>query len=123
MNAILSIKPEYAMKLLSGEKLFEYRKTVFRRPLDKVYIYASSPICMIVGEFRIDDVLESSPTELWTATRTASGVTRSFFFRYFKGKSKAYAIKVKDVVSYAIPLSPYTVQEDFKAPQNYIYVK
>lgn len=123
MNAILSIKPEYAIKLLSGEKLFEYRKTVFRRPVDKVYIYASSPICMIIGEFRIDDVLESSPTELWKATRTASGVTRSFFFRYFKGKSKAYAIKVKDVVSYAIPLSPYTVQEDFKAPQNYIYVK
>lgn len=123
MNAILSVKPEYAMKLLSGEKLYEYRKTVFRRPVEKVYIYASSPICMIVGEFRIDDVLEATPNELWASTRSASGVTRSFFFRYFKGKKKAYAIKVKDVVSYAIPLSPYTVQEDFKAPQNYIYVK
>ena len=123
MNAILSVKPEFAFKLLSGEKRYEYRKTVFRLPVDKVYIYASSPICMIVGEFRIDDVIESTPTELWAATRSASGVTSSFFFRYFNGKSKAYAIKVKDVVSYAIPLSPYTVQEDFKAPQNYIYVK
>ena len=123
MNAILSVKPEYAMKILSGEKLYEYRKTVFRRPVEKVYIYASSPICMIVGEFRIDDVLEATPNELWASTRTASGVTRSFFFRYFKGKSKAYAIKVKDVIAYPNPVSPYKVREDFKAPQSYIYVK
>ena len=51
MNAILSVKPEYAMKILAGEKQYEYRKTIFRRPVEKVYIYASSPVCMIVGEF------------------------------------------------------------------------
>ena len=123
MNAILSVKPEYATKILSGEKLYEYRKTVFRRPVEKVYIYASSPVCMIVGEFQIDHILKESPKTLWDITHSESGVNKAFFFRYFKGKSKAYAIKVKDVVSYAIPLSPYTVQEDFKAPQNYIYVK
>lgn len=123
MNAILSIKPEYAMKLLSGEKLFEYRKTVFRRPVEKVYIYASSPICMIVGEFRIDDVLEATPNELWASTRSASGVNRSFFFRYFKGKKMAYAIKVKDIVSYSTPVSPYNICQNFRAPQNYIYLK
>lgn len=111
------------MKLLSGEKLYEYRKTVFRRPVEKVYIYASSPICMIVGEFRIDDILEATPNELWASTRTASGVTRSFFFRYFKGKSKAYAIKVKDVVAYPTPVSPYNICQNFRAPQNYIYLK
>ena len=49
MNAILSVKPEYATKILTGEKLYEYRKTVFCRPIEKVYIYASSPVCMIVG--------------------------------------------------------------------------
>ena len=111
------------MKILSGEKLYEYRKTVFRRPVEKVYIYASSPICMIVGEFRIDDVLEATPNELWASTRTAPGVTRSFFFRYFKGKSKAYAIKVKDVVAYPTPVSPYNICQNFRAPQNYIYLK
>lgn len=111
------------MKILSGEKLYEYRKTVFHRPVDKVYIYASSPVCMIVGEFRIDDIFEATPSELWTATHTNSGVSRSFFFHYFKGKPKAYAIKVKDVVAYPIPVSPYKVRKDFKAPQSYIYVE
>lgn len=110
------------MKILAGEKLYEYRKTIFRRPVEKVYIYASSPICKIVGEFRISDILEDSPNKLWTVTNAASGVTRSFYFRYFKGKSKAFAIKVKDVIAYPTPINPNVFREDFKAPQSFVYI-
>lgn len=123
MNAILSVKPEYATKILSGEKLYEYRKTIFRRPVKKVYIYASSPVCMIVGEFQIDHILQDSPKSLWNLTHSASGVSKAFFLRYFKGKSLGYAIRLKEVVSYPSPLSPLKLREDFKAPQNYIYVE
>ena len=123
MNAILSVKPEYATKILSGEKLYEYRKTVFRRTVEKVYIYASSPVCMIVGEFQIDHILQDSPKALWNLTHSESGVTKAFFLRYFKGKPFGYAIRLKEVVSYPAPISPFRLREDFKAPQNYIYVE
>ncbi len=38
---LLSIKPEFASAIFSGEKLYEFRKAVFRnRSVDKVYVYA-----------------------------------------------------------------------------------
>ena len=123
MNAILSVKLEYAMKILAGEKQYEYRKTIFRRPVEKVYIYASSPVCMIVGEFQIDHVLQESPKALWNLTHSESGITKAFFLRYFKGKPLGYAIRLKEVVSYPVPISPFRLRDDFKAPQNYIYVE
>lgn len=123
MNAILSVKPEYAKKILSGEKTFEYRKVVFKQPVEKVYIYATSPVRMIVGEFQIDRILRDSPKALWNITHGGSGVTQSFFNRYFKGKSLGYALRLKEVIAYSVPLSPFSLREDFKAPQNYIYVK
>ena len=123
MNAILSVKPEYAMKILAGEKQYEYRKTICRRPVEKVYIYASSPVCMIVGEFQIDYVLQESPKALWNITHSESGVTKAFFNRYFMGKPLGYAIRLKEVVAYPVPISPFRLREDFKAPQNYIYVE
>ena len=123
MNAILSVKPKYAMKILAGEKQYEYRKTIFRRPVEKVYIYASSPVSMIVGEFQIDYVLQESPKAVWDITHSESGVTKAFFKRYFMGKSLGYAIRLKEVVAYPVPISPFRLREDFKAPQNYIYVE
>lgn len=123
MNAILSVKPEYATKILSGEKLYEYRKTVFSRPVEKVYIYASSPVRMIVGEFQIDHILRESPGVLWNLTHSESGVSKAFFRRYFKGKPFGYAIRLKEVVPYPVPISPFRLREDFKAPQNYIYIE
>ena len=123
MNAILSVKPECAMKILAGEKQYEYRKTIFLRPVEKVYIYASSPVSMIVGEFQIDYVLQESPKALWDITHSESGVTKAFFKRYFMGKSLGYAIRLKEVVAYPVPISPFRLREDFKAPQNYIYVE
>lgn len=32
MKAMLSIKPEYVERILSGEKTYEFRRTIFRRP-------------------------------------------------------------------------------------------
>lgn len=123
MNAILSVKPEYASKILSGEKLYEYRKSIFRRNVKKVYIYASSPICMIVGEFQIDHILQEPPTTLWDITQNESGVTKEFFNRYFKDKQIGFAIRIKKVISYPIAISPFCLCKDFIPPQNYIYVQ
>jgi len=43
MNVILSIKPEYVRKILTGEKKFEYRKRIWKDKVKKIYIYSSRP--------------------------------------------------------------------------------
>ena len=53
MHALLSIKPEYAEKILKGEKLVEFRIVAFAQEVSKIFIYATSPVCRIVGEFEV----------------------------------------------------------------------
>ena len=65
MKIILSIKPQYCDEIFAGEKRFEYRRKMFKRSVESVLVYATSPICKIVGEFEIDQVLEYTPESLW----------------------------------------------------------
>ena len=98
MNVILSIKPKFVKEIFEGRKIFEYRKTIFKKPVDKVYIYSSSPVCRIVGEFKVKNIITDTPENLWEETKEYSGITRLFFDSYFEGKRIAYALKIEDVV-------------------------
>ena len=55
---LLSIRPEFAEKILDGRKRFEFRRTIFRDTnVTKAIIYASRPVCRVIGEFEIEEVL------------------------------------------------------------------
>ena len=124
MNLILSIKPQYAQMILDGSKRYEYRKMIpIRNDIDRVYIYATKPICRIVGEFTLDGIIADSPQKVWAATARHGGITEAFFNDYFKGKDKAYALKIGDVIKYDVPIDPKKVITDFTAPQNFMYTK
>ena len=70
MKALLSIKPEFVDKIRTGEKLFEYRKAVFKRQdVKSVVIYSTMPEGKIIGEFEIGEIIKSRPSELWEATK------------------------------------------------------
>ena len=77
MNVILSIKPEFVEKILSGVKKYEYRKTAFKRPVSRVYIYSSSPVKRIVAEFMLETVLSDSPIKIWEKTKDFSGIEKN----------------------------------------------
>ena len=124
MNLIISIHPHYAQMILDGSKRYEYRKSIPQRhDIQKVYIYATMPICRIVGEFTLDGIIADSPQKVWAATARQGGITEAFFFDYFKSRNKAYALKVGKVIKYSEPLDPKVVITDFTAPQNFMYEK
>ena len=57
-TVLLSIKPEFAEKIFDGTKKFEFRKTIFKNNnVQKVIVYASSPVQKVIGEFSIEDIL------------------------------------------------------------------
>ncbi len=45
---LLSFKPSVYEKILSGEKIFEHRRSFPNGPI-KAYMYVSSPVCAITG--------------------------------------------------------------------------
>lgn len=122
MNVILSIKPEFVEKIFSGEKKYEYRKVLFKQKVDTVYIYASRPICKIVGEFKIAEILCDTPEDIWKQTKCKSGVSKKFFDKYYKGKDKAVALKIRECKEYKEGINPESIVPNFKVPQSFIYV-
>lgn len=123
MKVLLSIKPEYAEKIFSGEKKYEYRKVIFRRDVSTVVVYATCPVGRVIGEFEIDSVLSECPLDLWEKTKEFSGITKSFFAAYFSGREKGYAIKVGRTKRYKEALPPREVfDEGFVAPQSFRYI-
>ena len=123
MNVILSIRPNFCQLIFDGQKKYEYRKRVFARSdVDKVYIYATKPICRIVGYFTIDEVIEDSPNNMWKTTHEGSGISKEYFDAYFRGCDMAHAIAIGEVVKFDTPIDPKEVIKNFTAPQNYMYV-
>ena len=123
LNVILSIRPTFCKMILSGQKVYEYRKRIFTRSdVDKVYIYATKPICRIVGYFTIAAMIEDSPNNMWKMTHEGSGISKEYFDAYFRGCDMAHAIAIGEVVKFDTPIDPKEVIKNFTAPQNYMYV-
>ncbi|OTG93688.1 ASCH domain-containing protein [Acinetobacter sp. ANC 3832] len=123
MKVLLSIKPEFANKILNGEKKFEFRKSLFKRDgIKTVLIYATMPIGKVIGEFDIEHIISNSPQEIWNETSEFSGISKSFFDDYFENRKMAYAIKVKHVREYLNPQALEDIKVGLKAPQSYVYI-
>lgn len=122
MRLLLSIKPQFADRIFTGEKRYEFRKAIFRRnDIDTVVVYASSPVCKVIGEFKIEEVVEDKLDSLWKKTREFAGISKDFFFEYFSGRPVGYAIKVKSFKSYKTPYDLKQVH-GISPPQSFAYI-
>ncbi|MDD5162962.1 MAG: ASCH domain-containing protein [Candidatus ainarchaeum sp.] len=122
MNVLLSIKPEYAEKIFSGEKQYEYRRLIFKnRDISQVIVYASSPIKKVIGEFEIKKIFFDDIESLWNKTKYHSGISEENFFKYFLNKERGYAIKIGKFFKYEQPLC---LKEKYglMPPQSFAYI-
>jgi predicted transcriptional regulator len=122
MKVLLSIKPEFALKIFNGSKKFEFRRSIFKnRDIKQVIVYASSPVGKIIGEFEIEDILHDELPILWSKTKNHSGTSEENLRKYFSGKSKGYAIQIKNAELYDEP-KPLDSLGISTAPQSFMYV-
>ena len=123
MHALLSIKPKYVEAIMSGEKEYEFRRSIFRnRGVEKAYIYATSPIKKIVGAFKIGDIIEDHPDNLWKQFKNSSGLNSREFFSYFNGCEAGFAIQIEDFEEFKKPLDPTCIIPSFTPPQSFYYL-
>ena len=118
---LLSINPEYVERIISGEKVYEYRKTKCRKDVDKIIIYETSPCKKIVAEADLAEVLEDDVLSVWHKTKKYSGVTYKFYRKYYKGKKKAVAYHLINVVVYSNPIDLEELGVSC-APQSFCYL-
>ncbi|KLE06646.1 ASCH domain-containing protein [Aliarcobacter butzleri] len=121
MTILMSVKPKYVSKIISGEKKFEFRKKIFKKNIEKVYIYSSSPQKQIVGYFEIKHIIKDCPNKLWEMTKSKAGISKEDFDDYYKDRECGYAIEIKEFQELDEYLSPYDYYSNFKAPQSFSY--
>ena len=122
-SILLSIKPEYANAILSGEKRFEFRRTIHRSLyVGFALIYACRPTKKIVGGFQIARIHSLEPQALWQCTKEYAGVDRSFFESYFEGRKVGYALEVGDYWKYSPPLDLEKAVGFARPPQSFYYL-
>jgi len=122
MKVLLSIRPKYVRKIISGKKGYEFRKVIFKdQSVQEIYIYSSSPVKKIVGKFKIGQIIEGHPEALWEQVKDHAGLTRDDFFGYFSGKDKGYAIEIVNFVRFEKPVDPKKNDPKFIPPQSFQY--
>lgn len=122
MNAIFSIKPQYAEQIISGVKTFEYRKTKLNQDINKIYIYATAPTKKVIGEATIKEVHIGSPFEIWENTFEKGGIIAVDYLKYFEGSSKAVAYELTNVTKYESPKNYIDIDSSGKVPQSFKYI-
>lgn len=124
-NVIISIKPEFALRIIEGEKTIELRR---RFPTNEVkggiaIIYASSPIQKIIGYVVISEVEKLPVSQIWDIYSKEMCVKKRFFKEYFKGLTEGFAIKLSKPVKLTRPFDIKQLKATYKfsAPQSYRY--
>ena len=122
MKVLLSIKPEFALRIFDGSKKYEYRRIIFKqRGVETIVVYVSNPIKRVVGEFDIGEIHHEKLEQLWAQTCNHAGITRAKFMEYFRNREKGYAIGIRKTRKYRSSLS----LNDLKLtspPQSFMYL-
>ena len=122
-SVILSIKPIYSQAIMSGSKKVEFRKKTFKRQVDKIFVYSSSPEKKIIGFFTIEEIIENSPEKLWKEFKDVGGIDKKSFFEYYENSETGFCIKISEAKKFEKGIEPSDWFENFNAPQSFIYLE
>lgn len=128
MYYVMSFKPIFARKIVSGGKDCEVR-TYFGliKPGDRVLIYASSPLKAFLGVFNVVDVSTGTYSDIVKyineqCTKFDEDNWRFIEERYLRHSRRLIALKISDVRMFQRQVSLYDVKvyiREFKPPRSY----
>jgi len=124
-DVIFSIRPKYSKKIESGEKTIELRRRFPANvpPGTVTLIYSTSPTCALTGVAEIEDVIVSSPAQIWRDYKRDACIEKADFDRYFSGLDRARAIKLRGArpLERSFELEELRERFNFAPPQSFLY--
>ena len=118
---LLSIKPEYVNRIISGKKKFEFRKFRCRKGIDTIVIYATTPMKKVIGEVVLVNIIEGNVDYVWHKTKGFRGILKRDYEKYYEKREVAIAYQLGKVTVYEKPMR----LEDFGihyVPQSFAYI-
>ncbi|MGD1910895.1 MAG: ASCH domain-containing protein [Rivularia sp. (in: cyanobacteria)] len=130
---LLSIKPEYASKIFSGQKTVELRRVRTRLTIDDiVLVYVSSPTKALMGLFEVEDVIQKKielQTDIdtyWHLVNEKACITSKDFYKYYQGASFFVGIYLRNPKQFEVSINLENLRKripEFTPPQSYRYLK
>lgn len=118
----LPIKPEFAHKIINGEKNIEFRKKFSSQDIGTIVIYSSSPEQRVIGYVTVDSIIIDTPDSLWKRFSKKGGIDKERFSSYFNGKEKGIGIRIKSVSKLKVPVTPTQLGIQGAIPQNFKFL-
>jgi predicted transcriptional regulator len=124
-NLLLSVRPKYAEKILSGEKTVELRRRFPELTEEATaLLYSSTPVQAVVGYTRIKDVIKISISQLWKIYGQDACVSKSDFYNYFSDLDFGFALILGVTKPFKSQLSSKVLRKKYGIvpPQSYRYL-
>ena len=118
---LLSIKPEYAQKIVVGTKKYEFRKFHCRRDVDTIVIYVTTPVKRVIGEASLIRILEGDLALVWRETKGFGGIRKKDYLAYFGKRDTAIAYQLGCVTLYDEPMLLEELGLHY-VPQSFAYI-
>ncbi|CAM1360722.1 conserved hypothetical protein [Tenacibaculum litopenaei] len=122
---ILSIKPEFSDRIFEGTKKIELRKSKPNlKKGDLIIVYNTLPDKAIVGVCKVNEIIQSTPDEIWNNYSTDLGIDKKRYFEYYLGRDKAVGLRIDSFRKFKNRISLDTIREflpDFTPPQTFKY--
>jgi predicted transcriptional regulator len=127
-SLLLSIRSNYAQKILSGEKTVEIRTRFSNRWTgQRVCIYASGTGGGLIGEATISGVEQGKPDEIWERYQSHIGCNPSEYRAYVADRKSVFAVALTSFIPYAsrVPLTQIETlsKESLVPPQSYLELR
>lgn len=121
----ISVKPEYAHKIISGEKTIELRKVAPKASEnDIVIIYSTNPEKAIIGICKVASVIKLKPTTMWANHKNNLGINKKSYTDYYRDADKAVGIVLKSACKLDMQIDLSAIKQifpKFSPPQTYRY--
>lgn len=119
---LISIHPEHVAKILSGDKVFEYRKVMPSQDISHLMLYSTAPVNMIVAVAEVTSLLKGPPSRIWNETAYGAGVTRKHYREYFSGYKSAGSFALGNVFELSDPVTLAQLSSCAVPPQSFCYL-
>ncbi len=119
---LISIHPEHADSIISGEKVFEYRKVLPRRQISHMVLYCTVPVKKITAIVEVKNCLIDSLQNVWDNTSHGSGITLNRYMDYYAGKQNACVLALGKVQKMRRPMALSDLPGRKTYPQLFYYL-
>lgn len=122
---LISVKPEYADKIVAGEKTIELRKACPNVAKDDiVIIYSTVPVKAVIGICRVEEIIKLKPSVMWRNHKEKLGIDRKPYMAYYEDMETAVGIVLKSACRLDSKIELSSIKRlfpKFSPPQTFRY--